>query len=122
MLSNSLDRLEETIDAETAALLARDLSAMDEFNRRKSQSLLEITRIIRTVKDGSIDETAVKRFEGLRAKLEENQKILSQYMRAVQEISMVVSNAIQTVESDGTYSANSALPSFSVPARSGAAL
>jgi len=122
MLNNSLDRLEETIDAETAALLARDLSSMDEFNRRKSQSLLEITRIIRTVKDGSIDESAVKRFEGLRAKLEVNQKILSQYMRAVQEISMVVSNAIQSVESDGTYSANSGLPSLPVPARSGAAL
>src|SRR3954451_4190149 len=108
MLSKSLDRLEETIDAETAALLARDLSWMDDFNRRKSQSLLEITRIIRTVKEGSIDEASVRRFEGLRAKLENNQNILSQYMRAVQEISTLVSNAIQTAESDGTYSANPA--------------
>ena len=107
MLTKTLDRLEETIDAETAALLARDLSAMDEFNRRKSQSLLEITRMIRTVK---IEPAQVERFEGLRAKLEVNQNILERYMRAVQEISNIVSTAIESANSDGTYSANMAGP------------
>ncbi|WP_046868869.1 hypothetical protein [Microvirga massiliensis] len=105
MLTKTLDRLEETIDAETAALLARDLSAMDEFNRRKSQSLLEITRMIRTV---TIEAVQVARFEGLRAKLEVNQNILDRYMRAVQEISTIVSTAIEGANSDGTYSANMA--------------
>jgi hypothetical protein len=106
MLNQCLDRLEETIDAETAALVARDLSSMDDFNRRKSQSLLEITRIIRTVKDGSIDGAAVERFEMLREKLAVNHTVLDRYMRAVQEISNIVTGAIQTASSDGTYSAN----------------
>ena len=47
MLMKSLDRLEETLDLETAALMARDLSNLDEFNRRKSQCLLEISRMVR---------------------------------------------------------------------------
>lgn len=105
MVSKCLDRLEETIDAETAALLARDLSSMDDFNRRKSQSLLEITRIIRTMTGGSIDAAAMKRLEELRVKLMENHRILDRYMHAVQEISNIVSGAIQSANSDGTYSA-----------------
>jgi hypothetical protein len=119
MLTKTLDRLEETIDAETAALLARDLSAMDEFNRRKSQSLLEITRMIRTVK---IEAAQVERFEGLRAKLEVNQNILDRYMRAVQEISTIVSEAIQGANSDGTYSANMAGRRLATAATSSAGL
>lgn len=122
MLTQCLDRLEETIEAETAALLARDLIAMDEFNRRKSQSLLEITRIMRTVKDGAIDPAAVKRVEGLREKLAVNHSILERYMRAVQEISSIVSGAIQNANSDGTYSASLAGRKFSAPMSKGVGL
>jgi len=106
MLMKSLDRLEETLDLETAALLSRDLNNLDEFNRRKSQSLLEISRMVRSVESAAIDAIAVKRLERLKAKLEENQDILARHMRAVQEISAVISGAIQAAESDSTYSAD----------------
>ncbi|MXQ11685.1 flagellar protein FlgN [Microvirga makkahensis] len=106
MLMKSLERLEETLDLETAALLSRDLSKLEDFNRRKSQSLLEISRMVRSVENGVIDENAVKRFQSLKSKLEENQAILERHMRAVQEISAVISGAIRAAESDSTYSAD----------------
>lgn len=106
MLMKSLDRLEETLDLETEALLVRDLSNLEEFNRRKSQSLLEISRLVRTVESAALDVKATKRLQELRAKIDRNQEILERHMRAVQEIANIVSSAIQHADSDGTYSAN----------------
>lgn len=106
MLMKSLDRLEETLNLETSALMARDLSNLEEFNRRKSQSLLEISRLVRTVESAALDVKATKRLQELKEKLERNQDILQRHMRAVQEIASIVSSAIQNAESDGTYSAN----------------
>lgn len=106
MLMKSLERLEETLDLETAALLSRDLRNLDEFNRRKSQSLLEISRMVRAAEAVALEGVAAKRFERLKAKLERNQEILQRHMRAVQEISSIISNAIQASESDSTYSAH----------------
>jgi hypothetical protein len=106
MLMNSLDRLEETLDLETSALMARDLSNLDEFNRRKSQCLLEISRIVRTADIASLDPKGTKRLQDLRAKIERNQDILHRHMQAVQEVASIISNAIQSSESDSTYSAH----------------
>jgi len=106
MLMKSLDRLEETLDMETAALMARDLSSLEEFNRRKSQCLLEISRIVRTAEVHALDQKATKRLQDLQAKIEANQDILRRHMQAVQEVASIISNAIQNAESDSTYSAN----------------
>lgn len=106
MLMKSLDRLEETLDLETAALLSRDLKNLDEFNRRKSQSLLEISRMVRTSEILAFEGAAARRFERLKVKLERNQEILQRHMKAVQEISCIISSAIQATESDSTYSAH----------------
>ncbi|ANY79456.1 hypothetical protein BB934_15525 [Microvirga ossetica] len=108
MLMKSLDRLEETLDMETAALMARDLSHLDEFNRRKSQCLLEISRIVRTADIRNLDIKATKRLQDLQVKIEANQDILKRHMHAVQEVASIISNAIQHAESDSTYSAYSA--------------
>jgi flagellar biosynthesis/type III secretory pathway chaperone len=104
MLMKSLDRLEEVLDMETAALMARDLSNLDEFNRRKSQCLLEISRIVRTAEVHALDQRATKRLQDLRIKIETNQDILRRHMQAVQEVAGIISNAIQNAESDSTYS------------------
>lgn len=112
MLMKSLERLEETLDLETAALLARDLSNLEEFNRRKSQSLLEISRMVRTVESAALDAAATKKLESLKIKIQNNQDILQLHMRAVQEIANIVSGAIQAAESDSTYSAYATRGSF----------
>jgi hypothetical protein len=112
MLMKSLDRLEETLDMETAALMARDLSNLEEFNRRKSQCLLEISRIVRTAEIHALDQKATKRLQDLQVKLEANQDILRRHMHAVQEVAGIISNAIQNAESDSTYSAHMNKASF----------
>jgi galactokinase len=106
MLMKSLDRLEETLDLETSALLARDLSNLEEFNRRKSQCLLEISRIVRTADLTALDDTTTKRLQALRVKIERNQEILQRHMHAVQEVASIISKAVQHAESDSTYSAH----------------
>jgi hypothetical protein len=106
MLMKSLDRLEETLDMETAALMARDLSNLEEFNRRKSQCLLEISRIVRTAEIHVLDQKATKRLQDLQVKIEANQEILRRHMHAVQEVASIISNAIQNAESDSTYTAH----------------
>ena len=105
MLMKSLERLEETLDLETAALLARDLHNLDEFNRRKSQSLLEISRMAKSAEAFDGDGIAAKKFERIKEKLELNKAVLERHMRAVQEVSAIISGAIQEAESDSTYSA-----------------
>lgn len=106
MLMKSLDRLEETLDMETTALLARDLSNLDEFNRRKSQCLLEISRIVRTAEIGALDPDATMRLQNMQGKIERNQDILRRHMHAVQEVASIISNAIHKADSDSTYSAH----------------
>ncbi len=112
MLMKSLDRLEEALDMETAALMARDLSNLEEFNRRKSQCLLEISRIVRTSEIHALDQRATKRLQDLQVKIEANQDVLRRHMQAVQEVASIISNAIQHAESDSTYSAHMNKASF----------
>ena len=59
-------RLEATIDAETTALTVHDLRDQDEFNRRKSQSLVEFARLGRAVDAANLSAAeidGVERFE-----------------------------------------------------------
>jgi flagellar biosynthesis/type III secretory pathway chaperone len=105
MIINSIERLEETIDAETAALLSHSFGDQQEFNRRKSQSLLELSRLARGLRKDAVTPELARRLQRLRDKLEINNSVLEMNLRAVQEVADIVSKAIQSSESDGTYSA-----------------
>ncbi|MCB8823463.1 flagellar protein FlgN [Microvirga rosea] len=105
MLTNSIERLEEIIDAETAALLAHIPIDHQEFNRRKSQSLLELTRLVRVTQSEPMRPEIASRLQDLKAKLDQNHAVLEMNLRAVQEVANIVSGAIQSAESDGTYTA-----------------
>ena len=106
MLMKSLERLEETIEAETSALQRHDMTNQQDFNRRKSQSLLEISRLVRALEGRPFDRATAERLEQLKAKLEANQVLLEMHLRAVQEVADIISGAIQSADSDGTYSAD----------------
>lgn len=106
MLSKAIERLEEVIEAETSALLSNSMTDLEEFNRRKSQSLLELTRLARTLQAGPASPEVRQRLEELRSKLDRNHSTLEMHLKAVQEVSDIVSKAIRSADSDGTYSAN----------------
>jgi hypothetical protein len=104
LIENAIERLEEAVEQETAALRTRAGVDLREFNDRKSQGLLELTRAMRHI-DGTAPEPALlKRLTGLRAKLEVNSAALKLHLDAVREISAAMTDAMRDAESDGTYS------------------
>lgn len=103
MLEVSLARLEEIVDQETAALKSRQPIDLNEFNNRKSQALLELTRMLRSMQGVETIPEAAARVGSLKAKLVLNQQALKMHLEAVREISTTLADAIRHAESDGTY-------------------
>ena len=105
MLIASLKRLEATVAAETEALIAHRIIDQDAVNRRKSQSLLELTRLTRGLDPDDVEPEVADQLARLRLTLQRNQEVVGLHRRAVEEISGLINDAIQYPESDGTYSA-----------------
>lgn len=103
MIETSIQRLEEIVDQETSALRSRKMVDLKEFNDRKSQALLELTRSLRHMTGVGPNEALAARVGELKAKLAVNQAVLSLHLEAVREISTSLSDAIRHSESDGTY-------------------
>jgi hypothetical protein len=103
MLEVSLLRLEEIVEQETEALRSRGAVDLNDFNNRKSQALLELTRMMRSMPGGETSPQTAERVGSLKAKLALNQQALKMHLEAVREISTTLSDAIRNAESDGTY-------------------
>jgi hypothetical protein len=98
----ALDRLEETVDLETTALENHQPADIGDLHNRKSRSLLELTRLGRTLPPGA--EPALRgRLDALRRKLGRNQTVLKLNLDAVREIADLLLGALGEAESDGTY-------------------
>ena len=103
-LDRVIERLEEVVDQETAALRNRTAIDLKAFNNRKSQGLLELNRALRGLDNPPKDRTVTTRLAGLRAKLDVNRAVLETHLAAVREVATVLADAIRDAESDGTYS------------------
>jgi hypothetical protein len=99
----SIQRLEEIVEQETFALKNRQAINLKDYNDRKSQALLELTRTLRNVQGMASSPALVERVGSLKAKLATNQAMLKLHLEAVREISNSLSDAIRHSESDGTY-------------------
>jgi hypothetical protein len=106
----AIERVEQIVEQETAALSRHQVKALGDFNHRKSHGLLELTRAIRALGPSGVARGLQPRLLGLQAKLRENAEALQLHLRAVQEVSALVTRAIRDAESDGTYSAAIRLP------------
>ena len=103
-LDRVIERLEEVVDLETAALRNRTAIDLKDFNNRKSQGLLELNRALRGLDNPPKDKTLLARLAGLRAKLDVNRAVLETHLAAVREVATVLADAIRDAELDGTYS------------------
>src|SRR6185503_19748050 len=103
-LDRVIERLEEVVDQETAALRNRTAIDLKDFNNRKSQGLLELNRALRGLDNPPKDRTVTTRLAGLRTKLDVNRAVLETHLAAVREVATVLADAIRDAESDGTYS------------------
>lgn len=108
MIEVSIQRLEEIVDQETLALKTRKAVNLKEFNDRKSQALLELTRSLRHMQGAESDPTLAARVGTLKAKLVLNQAALNVHLEAVREISNSLADVIRHADSDGTYTQASA--------------
>jgi hypothetical protein len=104
LVESAIDRLEEAVAQETAALQSRQTFDLKEFNDRKSRGLLELTRAMRLIEGTPPDAALINRLAGLRAKLEANSAVLKLHLDAVREISAAMAEAMRDADSDGTYS------------------
>jgi hypothetical protein len=105
MLLLAIARVHNTLDAENAQIASGKAVDFQEFNLRKSQGLLELTRLMPVLAGMEIDASLREALIELRAKLEDNRRILRVQLRAVQEVSEIIARTIQAGQSDGTYSA-----------------
>lgn len=103
-LLRSIERIEEIVEEETAALQRRVPIDLDDFSRRKSRGLLELTRAAAAFRTTSIDGHAAARLMSLKAKLEKNYSVLKLQLDAVKEIADILVEAARERDSDGTYS------------------
>jgi hypothetical protein len=101
----TIDRIEQVIDEETRELRRQKVANLRDFNHRKSQSLLELSRAVRGLGEAARDRRLQGKLESLRAKIGENLAVLGMHLAAAHEVSGIISRAIQEAESDGTYSA-----------------
>jgi hypothetical protein len=101
----AIERVEQVVEQETIALKQRKRGGLDDFNRRKSHGLLDLTRAIRALGGAAAGQSLQPRLQALHGKLKENAAVLTMHLEAVQEISTVMARAIRDGESDGTYSA-----------------
>jgi hypothetical protein len=105
MLEITIQRLEEIVEQETAALRSRRAVDLKDFNDRKSQALLDMTRALRQIQAGAKPAAHVMdRLGELRVKLEVNRRVLQMHLEAVREVSATLADAIREADSDGTYS------------------
>ncbi len=103
-LIRTIERLEETLEQETAGLRSRAPVDLKDFNTRKTHGLLELTRVMRHLDRGGLTPPVAARLSVLRTSLEVNQRVVKMHLEAVREVSAIVADAIQEAESDGTYS------------------
>ena len=102
-LLDSIVRLTDIIEAETAALKKYELDRLNTFTRSKSQALLEFTRLENQASSQVSSEDVKSAMELLRHRLVENFAQLKLHMRAAQEISEMLTSVALDENSDGTY-------------------
>jgi hypothetical protein len=100
----AMERIEQVVGEETAALLGNRAVDLATCNYRKSHALLELTRATRCVDAVLLRERLGPELHRLRRLIEENCALLQRHLTAVQEVCAIVAESIRETESDGTYS------------------
>lgn len=104
-LTAIINRIEEAVETETAAIRTDMNFDLKASNARKSRCLYELNRAMKNL---AVEDLVDEHKEGLlrlRGKLERNEAALLAHLSAVSEVANLMKSAIQHAETDGTYSA-----------------
>lgn len=106
VLTQAINRLEAILAGETNALREGRTVNLAETSNRKSQSLLELSRISRGIDPATATPHLRTKLGTLRHRLGENSRVLTLHMEATDEIARLIARTLADAESDGTYSAS----------------
>jgi hypothetical protein len=98
-----LRRIEGYLDEETIALDKAPNFDLKASNDRKSQGLVDLNQAMRRLKSDDVNEELELRLQAFRKRLAINLRKIRLHLDAVREITAMLSDAIQSAESDGTY-------------------
>ena len=98
-----LRRIEGYVDEETFALDKVPNYDLKASNDRKSQGLVDLNQAMRRLKSSDVNDELEGKLQAFRAKLAVNLRKIRLHLEAVKEITAMLSDAIQSVDSDGTY-------------------
>ncbi|HLH47940.1 MAG TPA: flagellar protein FlgN [Roseiarcus sp.] len=105
MILPVIDRLQQTLDAENEQIASGKRIDYEALNQRKSQGLLELTRLAPMIAGAEASKPLSDALAALRGKLEANQRMLRIQLNAARKVADIIAKAIQDGQSDGTYSA-----------------
>ncbi len=100
-----IERLADAVQRETQDLGGSEPVDYRAHSQRKSQGLLELSRLEATLASAQGDPRLRVALGDLLAKLDANQRLLHAKLMAARTIAEVVARAISDGQSDGTYSA-----------------
>ena len=102
-LTAILARIEEAVDAETAAIRTDVHFDLKASNARKSRHLYELNKAARDIDPAAIDGDGRAGLARLRQKLVANEEAIRAHLAAVKEVANMLRSAIEHSEADGTY-------------------
>ena len=105
-LSETILRVARVVDLETEMLRLHRPIDLAGYNHQKSHGLLELTRALRAFGPHPLEPELLVSLAELRDKLEKNLAVLDIHLKAVRQVSALISRAIEEDNSDGTYSAS----------------
>lgn len=98
-----LRRIEGYLDEETIALDKVANFDLKASNDRKSQGLVDLNQAMRRLRNNDVNEELQSRLQAFRKKLAINLHKIRLHLDAVREITAMLADAIQSADSDGTY-------------------
>lgn len=98
-----IQRIDSCLDEEIAALDKAPNFDLKASNDRKSQGLVDLSQAMRRLKPADVDDELNHQLQAFRAKLAVNLRKICLHLDAVKEITAMLSLAIQSADSDGTY-------------------
>lgn len=99
-----IGRIEEAVEAETAAIRTDAGFDIKLSNARKSRFLYELTMATQGLAPGDLRAEHREGLLRLREKLASNEAAIRAHLSAVNEVAALLQRAIQGAEADGTYS------------------
>jgi len=100
-----LMRLRETVAAENRDIAAGIRVPYESYSQRKNQGLLELTRLLASLKPAASGGALRQALVSLVAELEANRRALGLQLKASVAVADLIARAIHDGQSDGTYDA-----------------